>query len=423
MGPFVALCAVLSACQLVELSEDLETIDELGFIEGTVAQDVPGDGPFAIALFSGAMRGENLVNAKLSETRDFRFAALAGTYYIFAFEDRNKDFQYQADEPAGFHGLPTPIELAGGEEFGDVRIELRLNPPLPESDNEGSARRNAEGEDQPLLWAGRRNIGAMAALKDSRFDQDVADLGMWEPLRFSLDIGPGLFFLEPYDSAKTPVLFVHGIRGTPRAFGPIIDSLDQRRFQPWILAYASGLPLDANAEYLRDALTQLSFLHNFERLYLVAHSMGGLVSRAFIHRYLKGRARYLGLFVTLSTPWGGHDAAQLAVDYAPVVAPVWRDMAPDSAFLEGLRNGQLPEDLPHHLLFSFRGGGLPSTTANDGVVTLASQLDPFAQSRANRIYGFDTSHTEILSDEAVIRLLNEILSETHEVAADQQTKL
>ena len=405
----VVLALLLSACQLVDLSEDLEIVEELGYLNGSLVLESPGEGPFAIALFADAMTRENLVDAKLIETTDFRFAALAGSFYLFAFEDRNGDFQYQADEPAGFYGLPSPIEVVAGAEIQDIRITLRLNPRLPEPSNESSARKQPEGQELPRLWAGRRNIGALASLDDSRFDQEIADLGLWEPLHFSLDVGPGIFFLEPYEPERTPVLFVHGIDGSPRAFAPMIESLDRLRFQPWVFAYASGLPIGANAEYLRDALTQLSFTHDFDRLYLVAHSMGGLVSRAFIDGYIKGRARYLDLFVTLSTPWAGHDAAQLAVDYAPVAAPAWLDMAPNSAFLEGLQNSQLPEDLPHHLLFSFRGGGLPSTTANDGVVTLASQLDPKAQMQARRIYGFDTSHSEILADEDAIRLVNEIL--------------
>ncbi len=74
-----------------------------------------------------------------------------------------------------------------------------------------------------------------------------------------------------------------------------------------------------------------------------------------------------------------------------------------------MRKSHLPEELSYHLLFSYRGGGFPSTVANDGAVTVASQLDPAAQTRAEKIYGFDSSHTNILLDEAVIRLFKEIL--------------
>ncbi len=94
-----------------------------------------------------------------------------------------------------------------------------------------------------------------------------------------MEVGPGLFLLEPYDPNKIPVLFVHGINGTPLDWRTIIESLDRRRFQPWILAYASGLPLEANAKYMIEAVTQLRFKYGFESLFLVAHSMGGLVSQ------------------------------------------------------------------------------------------------------------------------------------------------
>ena len=84
-------------------------------------------------------------------------------------------------------------------------------------------------------------------------------------------------------------------------------------------------------------------------------------------------------------------------------------MAPASKYLAALKQSRLPAGVPYHLLFSYRGGGFPSSIANDGSVTVASQLDHAAQGRATRIYGFDTGHTGILSDKPAIRLVNKIL--------------
>lgn len=415
-------CAVLSACQFVDLDRDLKELESLSYIEGSISLDPTSENPIAIALFSDELRRDQLINAKLVESRDFSIGAPPGRYVLFAFEDRNRDFRYQLGEPAGVAGAATPIVLQAGQVVSDVVIELDEKFAFPESNNTASGNagpdsaktidRPSAATSFPKLWAGRKNVGAIATLDEPRFDEEIARMGLWEPLRFSLEVGPGLYMLQPYDPAKTPVLFVHGSNGSPRNWKTIIDQLDRARFQPWVLAYASGLPLKTNATYMYDAVTQLRLLHDFDNLILVAHSMGGLLSRAFIDRHGETEATYLTVFVTLSTPWAGHDAAQLGVDYAPAVVPVWRDMVPASAFLNRLREKDLPTTLPHHLLFSYRGGGFPSSIANDGTVTVASQLEPTVQSKATRIYGFDTGHTEILADGAATRLLSQILKAT-----------
>ena len=55
---------------------------------------------------------------------------------------------------------------------------------------------------------------------------------------------------------------------------------------------------------------------------------------------------------------------------------------------------------------------------NDGSVTLSSELDYKAQTEANKIFGFNDSHRQILQDETVIQLLNEILWKTTSQTSD-----
>ena len=54
---------------------------------------------------------------------------------------------------------------------------------------------------------------------------------------------------------------------------------------------------------------------------------------------------------------------------------------------------------------------IDKATANDGAVTVASQLDPAAQARATRLYGYDASHTGILSDKASVGQIHKLLRE------------
>jgi hypothetical protein len=66
--------------------------------------------------------------------------------------------------------------------------------------------------------------------------------------------------------------------------------------------------------------------------------------------------------------------------------------------------------VPHDLLFSYAGGSRRMREANDGTVSIASQLDPRMQSHARRVRGFNESHTSILESVEVSAMLNEELA-------------
>jgi pimeloyl-ACP methyl ester carboxylesterase len=212
--------------------------------------------------------------------------------------------------------------------------------------------------------------------------------------------------LEPYSQSKTPVVFVHGINGAPSEFEFLLRHLDRSRFQPWVYTYETGEHLDKSADQLHEDITALQSRYRFERLALVAHSMGGLVCRGFILRNARSSsALSIPLFLSISAPWNGHAAANVGVRFSPVVVDVWRDMAPGSDYLNGLFSTALPHDTRHYLVFTW----------NDRKVSLASQLSAPAQREALRMFGFDNTHTGVLRDPAVASLLNELLDATFDL--------
>ena len=94
---------------------------------------------------------------------------------------------------------------------------------------------------------------------------------------------------------------------------------------------------------------------------------------------------------------------------APRVVRVWIDMSPGSDYLKSIYAGEL--GVPHYLLFGFRhSGGLFGGEANDGVVTVASQLRPAAQEHAARVEGFNQTHMGILEAKEVSQTLNGLLA-------------
>jgi hypothetical protein len=62
------------------------------------------------------------------------------------------------------------------------------------------------------------------------------------------------------------------------------------------------------------------------------------------------------------------------------------------------------------MLITFNRNSRSFGESDDRVVTVASQMRTEAQQEARRIYGFDLTHTGVLQDHAVAKLLNEILA-------------
>ncbi len=386
---------------MLSLRKDLHVMENIGSIEGLIVDPHKKQGQFWIELYQDSMSPENLLDVRSSEDGQFHFYAKAGAYYIMAYQDSNFDYKLEKDDRVGFN--VQAIRVGIGENIDRIRIEL--------SENIGKTELVTKHNKFTSLWPGITNIGQVTTLSDPRFSTENARRGLWEPLSFSMEVGPGVFFLEEFDPEKTPVLFVHGIGGSPKEWAPIINSMDRSRFQPWLLYYETGFPLDMSSQYLFHAMKYLHRVYPFDTAYLVAHSMGGLISASFIQQYQEAGSDYLKLFVSLATPWSGHEGADLGVRYAPVVIPVWRDMAPGSQFLLKVQDMKLPENLPHYLLFAYQGNSMMTPGNDDGAVSIKSQLQLNRQYRAHKVYGIDTDHSGILQNLEVMNMVKQILND------------
>ncbi|MDH3266131.1 MAG: alpha/beta hydrolase, partial [Gammaproteobacteria bacterium] len=200
-----------------------------------------------------------------------------------------------------------------------------------------------------------------------------------------------------------------GINGSPQDFRSIIERLDKSHFQAWFVSYPSGMRLSWLARGLFQFLEVLHRQYDFEELHLVAHSMGGLVSRGSLNLCVQtSRCRYLRTYTTLSTPWNGVASAENGVRFAPSVVPVWHDLGPASEYVSTLFDKPLPSGVRHHLLFGFRQDGI-SSQSSDGVIELSSQLRASAQDQALTVRGFDEGHVSILHSDEVINSINSLL--------------
>jgi pimeloyl-ACP methyl ester carboxylesterase len=96
----------------------------------------------------------------------------------------------------------------------------------------------------------------------------------------------GLYFLEPYDPSRIPVVFVHGLMSTPYTWVKTVNGLQQdpeirKRYQPWVFGYATGNPILYSALRLREELARVDKLYpNHLPYVVVGHSMGGMLTHA-----------------------------------------------------------------------------------------------------------------------------------------------
>lgn len=449
-----ALCGT-GGCALLELSKVRETEEleaQYAYVAGTVAADLPEPEWMVVyvaafpcdedwtALLEAARSGEaarppdtwseslrelgERIREKASiaehivlQKPGFWYSELApGCYGVGAFADLDRNYRYDDEPVASAAADPARLfELRPGDRREG--IELRIDPdarllenfdPVALQIRQGDLRSH---EDQLLVSVSEVAVqGEIADLSDPHFGKENGRLGYFEIYRFLWQVRPGIYFLEPYDPARIPVLFVHGALGYPQEFAPLIEALDTARFQAWFYYYPSGARLTPVGEFLARSITSLQLRHDFDDLVVVAHSMGGLVSRDAILRYDKIVIDDpVRLLVSISTPWAGVPSAEKGSSRSPFVVPSWRDMAPGSEYLAELffedpaartKRRHLPDPLTFHLLFG----------VEDQTIPVPSAIRWEALRDADQRWPLPYDHTSILKSPEAAQLLREVLA-------------
>jgi hypothetical protein len=404
----LACLGLFSGCgNLTRLAKDiLETDERLRLVSGKIDSSVCNDCEVIIAV-AGDDQGKEIHNYRVFERPgNFRLAALHDSKFLIVFQDLNRDFSYQVNEPAVWYDLSkTKIKT---RDVADIEISLRgpsARPVPPALERLFDLRGNSLGKIDV-------QAGSVQSLADEKFSEESAVMGMWEPIGFMKSGRAGIFFLEPYDPARIPVLFVHGINGTPRNFTSMINAIDHQKYQVWVLNYPSGLDLRALGDGMVGILAELRHRYGFNTLHFVAHSMGGLMVREYMAECVRSNGcDYAGNFISISTPYGGVASTATWIDYARVVMPVWRNLVPDGPFLNDLFIHPLPPGVRQTLIVSYRNVSRFSRDSGDGVIPLESQLRLEAQRQAVAIRGFNEDHNSVLESKEVHFEVNKALRE------------
>ena len=155
----------------------------------------------------------------------------------------------------------------------DATLALRRPAKQPTASVEGKVRPLDANFSAPISYyqppANLLLIGLIGALRAAHYEKKT-----------------GLYFLQPYDPDRIPLVFVHGLISTPFDWVQTINGLQadpeiRKHYQFWVFAYPTGNPVLYSALRLREELAKVDKLYpNHKDYVLVGHSMGGLLSQA-----------------------------------------------------------------------------------------------------------------------------------------------
>ena len=139
-------------------------------------------------------------------------------------------------------------------------------------------------------------------------------------------------------------------------------------------------------------------LKGHKKLFFIAHSLGGIYSLNLAHRF---PSIVLGA-VTLSTPYGGVEAADYAKYFFPFNRLI-RDVGPHS--LPILNTCKLTPLHPWTQVVTTKGSSPWIHAPNDGVVTVSSQQ----HIKDMELIELEVNHYEVVMNSKVIEIIKERL--------------
>lgn len=254
-------------------------------------------------------------------------------------------------------------------------------------------------------------------LDDDIFDEAYTKINRNTLMFHGLDQNR-IFLLEEYRKDRIPVLFVHGIFCTPRSMKPLCRQLNREKYQAWVYYYPSLKTIDENSTVMLAEIVKLKKRYGFRKIHIVAHSMGGIVTRRMmeIAEETSSDLSFLDTVMTLCSPHKGVLVKKektwewLCYQVFEKYCRTLEDLRFDSDFMKKLNQKNekcrrfiaFGADRQVHIKYCLTGKFIPEM--NDGLVPTKRALPEFASHR--EICHED--HDSIKKNESVIAVMNSL---------------
>jgi pimeloyl-ACP methyl ester carboxylesterase len=168
-------------------------------------------------------------------------------------------------------GITAPVTATLDFHATEATLALRRPAKQPTASVENKVRPLAANFSAPISYYRPPSNLALVGL-----------IGGFEARHYPAKIG--LYFLQPYDPDRIPLIFVHGLFSTPFTWVQTINGLQadpeiRKHYQFWVFAYPTGYPILYSALRLRQELARVDQVYpNHKPYVMVGHSMGGMLT-------------------------------------------------------------------------------------------------------------------------------------------------
>jgi pimeloyl-ACP methyl ester carboxylesterase len=187
------------------------------------------------------------------------------------------------------------------------------------------------------------------------------------------------------------LVYIHGANATSESFNYIRKHLGGKDF---IINYDSRNGFQKNLEDMGEQIKDL------QKVFFICHSLGGIYA---LHLANKFSNNVIGA-VTLSTPYGGAEVADVAKYFLPY-SRLLKDIGPNSWAMREANKIQVQH--PWCNIVTTQGDTPWVMGKNDGVVTIASQKH---HGKDMDLVEVEYNHYEVVLSNRVIQIIQERLS-------------
>ena len=186
------------------------------------------------------------------------------------------------------------------------------------------------------------------------------------------------------------LVYIHGASATSESFNYIRQHI---KGQELLINYDSRNGFEKNLNNIKEIVSAQ------KNMFFICHSLGGIYA---LHLASEFPNQVLGA-VTLSTPYGGAEVADVAKYFLPY-SRLLKDIGPTSWAMKHARNVEI--ECPWTNIVTTQGSAPWIPAPNDGVVTISSQRK---REDIMELIEIDCNHYEVVLNDQVIEIIKERL--------------